>query len=181
MDPLYAWLESQVLPKIRWKFSKESCYATEPMPKALWFLTLAIIMLGIHTVDAKGFEYSSVNSTSPVSPAINNLTRPLGVACLPSGSWSSRRLLQEDALYRYFVSTHEAHYYKHLYRRPMSSYKLTGRIPRKDPLDNFHVYDGGFNVTDKHYWSNSGWGYILGKCQIRATAPSYSWYAAHGH
>ncbi|BBN13421.1 hypothetical protein MPTK1_6g03310 [Marchantia polymorpha subsp. ruderalis] len=178
MDPLYGWLEGPVRPQFGWRFSRESCNAATPMPKALWFLTLAILMLGLHAVDAKGFEHSSVNATaSPVGSGIDNVTTPLGVACLPSGSCGSRRLLQEDALSGYFASSHETHYYKHLYRRrPMSSYKLTGRIPRKDPLDNFHVYDGGFNVTDKHYWSSVAytgiWGYVLA-CICLVTAIIY--------
>lgn len=99
MDPLYGWLEGPVRPQFGWRFSRESCNAATPMPKALWFLTLAILMLGLHAVDAKGFEHSSVNATaSPVGSGIDNVTTPLGVACLPSGSCGSRRLLQEVAL-----------------------------------------------------------------------------------
>lgn len=33
--------------------------------------------------------------------------------------------------------------------------KCLGAIPRRDPLNHFKRYKGGFNVTNMHYWSVS--------------------------
>lgn len=29
------------------------------------------------------------------------------------------------------------------------------RTQRKDPIDNFHKYKGGWNISNKHYWAVS--------------------------
>ncbi|KAL2641858.1 hypothetical protein R1flu_009445 [Riccia fluitans] len=31
------------------------------------------------------------------------------------------------------------------------------RTNRRDPLDNFHIYRGGWNIQDKHYWGSVGY------------------------
>ncbi|XP_020106549.1 uncharacterized protein LOC109722814 [Ananas comosus] len=42
---------------------------------------------------------------------------------------------------------------------------LSARTERIDPLDNFRKYNGGYNITDKHYWSSTiftgKYGYII--------------------
>ncbi|OAE31085.1 hypothetical protein AXG93_4031s1370 [Marchantia polymorpha subsp. ruderalis] len=146
MDPLYGWLEGPVRPQFGWRFSRESCNAATPMPKALWFLTLAILMLGLHAVDAKGFEHSSVNATaSPVGSGIDNVTTPLGVACLPSGSCGSRRLLQES------------------YEDSVSGYK---GVQRNGPLISICIFSCiAIIAAGVIYWGNAK----LGQ-QLRATA-----------
>lgn len=35
------------------------------------------------------------------------------------------------------------------------------RTHRKDPLDNFNYYKGGWNISEKHYFSVSFLGFLL--------------------
>lgn len=48
----------------------------------------------------------------------------------------------------------------------ISEFNLTRRTQRIDPLDHLKKYKGGFNITNKHYWSSAvftgKFGYIIG-------------------
>ncbi|KAL3675135.1 hypothetical protein R1sor_025083 [Riccia sorocarpa] len=151
---------------------KPSCYLSVPgKPFAARLEAIAIdlrsagvpgsgLVLRLNVAFAKEHQNSLVNATSIFSGDRSILDQS-GPRCLPLGPCNSRRLLLEDPLLRHIrpsIVTHRRQ--KHIL-----SYKLTGPIPRKDALNHFRVYDGGFNVTDKHYWSSvtyTGiWGYVL--------------------